>query len=341
VDVKTTVRWAAMVCPLVLGLVTITPALCQAPKAEDAMSKATAFAAALAMPWGEDTQAALREDVNAARKAEWRVTFGTFASVGVDPRTGRITSAADYSGGLAHAMAKAPPNLDNAAALAHATEILKLAGLADAAQWGSPDVALQEEAPGVWRFAVKFPCQYQGIPYRYGCATVLLAAEDGKLLVLSTALDLPIPASTAVLVKEEAASESALTYASKVSSSPEAGTASAKLMIVTPNSYWVSKGLGATEDSTIARTAWVVTVEQAGRQFMFWMDAADGRLLGGTQSKGLVEMSAPRLPPAVAGGQRDTGSLLRLWGTALIAASVLLAAGALFVARRNARRSAA
>jgi len=309
----------------------------QAPTAEVAATKAAAFAAALNMPWGEETQTVLHENVNPARKAEWVTTYGSFSSIGVDRRTGAIVSAVDYSAGMAHIAAQAPAKLDEAAATARAQDIITRAGLAAVANLGAPEVQLQQHAhePDAWRFAVKYPVQYQGIPYEYGCVTVLLAAEDGKMLALSSAIDVPVPASTTASVDEKTANESALGYASKLSPSAEPGTASAKLMIVVPNSYWVSSGLGASEDATIARTVWVVTVEQAGGQLIFWIDAADGRLLGGTQSRGGV--ARPASGPGATG--LDVGARYRAVGVALIAVSLLVAGAAVFTARRNARRS--
>ena len=115
---------------------------------------------------------------------------------------------------------------------------------------GPPEVELDHQETCTSEFTVRFRRQYNGIPYDGGGALVSLAAEDGKLLVLSAGLDSPTPASTAVNVDEGTAKASALGFASKVAPSLGLTTAWAKLMIVVPNSYWVGKGLGAEEDAT-------------------------------------------------------------------------------------------
>ncbi len=294
------------------ALVAASVSLCyaQATTADVAATKAAAFATALNLPWGDETQTVLRQNVNQARKAEWVTTYGSFSSIGVDQRTGAVVSAVDYSEVMAHTAAQAPAKLDQAAAIARAQDIITRAGLITAANLGTPEVKLQQDSQGVWRFAVKYPCVYQGIPYEYGCVTVLVAAEDGKLLALSSAINVPVPASTTATVDEKTATTSALGYAAKLTPDTSSATASAKLMIVAPNSYWNAWGLGAKEDSTVARTAWVVTATQNGAQLIFWIDAADGRLLGGTQSMGAVVHPAsallarrhgPRRPPPAFG----------------------------------------
>ncbi len=279
----------------------------QVDTAKDAATKAAAFATAQNMPWGDDIQTVLRQNVNAARKAEWVTTYGNLASVGVDQRTGAVVCAVDFSEVTAHVTAKAPAKLDQAAALTRAQDIVTRAGLTSVANLGTPDVQLQQADPDAWRFAIKYPLLYQGLPYEYGCVTVMLAAEDGKLLALSSAIDVPVPASTAATVDQNAATTSAVGYAAKVAPAMASPQTSAKLMIVAPNSYWNAWGLGAKEDGTVARTAWVVTAKQNGGELIFWIDAADGLLLGGTQSlrrgsppgprRGLAPRGHSRPPP--------------------------------------------
>lgn len=260
-----------------------TAVTAEAATAEAATARAADFATGLTMPWAESTEAVLRENINPARKAEWVVKCGAFSSVGVDPRTGRITSAVDYSAALTHALTPAPVKLDKAAAVARATDILTRAGLLQAVDAKAPEVRFHESDPGAWRLSVKFPCVYQGIPYQYGGATVLLGANDGAFLALSSAVDVAPPADTTVTVDEKAAADSALALSARVSASDEPVTASATLMIVVPNSFWITAGVGAKEDGTVARTAWVVTVSKGERLLVFWIDAADGRVLGGTR----------------------------------------------------------
>ena len=170
-----------------------------------------------------------------------------------------------------------------------------------------------------------FPQQYQGISYENG-VVVCITAEDGKLIYLSAGLDAPAPASTAVTVDENAAKTSALAYANQLApAAAGAATSMAKLVIVLPNSYWTGKGLGAREDSTVAHVAWVVTESISGNDLIFWIDAADGRLLGGTQSLGALAALAPSASTIHGPGEMESGAFARLLGNTSLAARILFA----------------
>jgi hypothetical protein len=255
--------------------------------------RAAAFAAQVGMPWGEPTGSEVRDNANDARKAEVVVNYHDFASIGVDPNRGVITSAVDYAAVTEHAASPAEAKLDNAAALSRAQEIVKAAGLEGVLDWEKPTVKLQESSPGVFRYTVTWRPTYKGIPYDLVGAAVMLSAVDGRMLALSTALDVTPPASVEVLVPKDTAVQSAVELVSKADARFVLEEETAELRVVIPNSYWSRYGLGENVSTDLSRVAWVVDLRGKGRSLVFWVDAADGNLLGGTESKGTVSTASP------------------------------------------------
>jgi len=87
-----------------------------------------------------------------------------------------------------------------------------------------------------------------------------------------------------------------------------AASASARLMVVPPNYYWEAepkRNLHSLYPGAPSRVAWVVTLSEGDGYKQFWMDAGDGSLLGGTQTKGA---GGPETPPSAAGQARPSGA---------------------------------
>jgi hypothetical protein len=185
---------------------------------------------------------------------------------------------------------------------------------------------------------------HTGIPFNRGGVGVMLSAADGRLLALSSGLDIAPPESVTVSVPEESATAAAITYASHLDSSSQPAETQAELRIVVPNSYWARRGLGEEIAEPGSRVAWVVELREAeGHYRIFWIDAADARLLGGTQSKSAVpatrtrsaSTTSTRLPHRSGGVD---GPAARPFAIAIPAAIVVVAlvAGTLLLARRAA-----
>ncbi len=272
-----------------LWLASLSPGLSEVVSAERATSRAAEFAQALDLPWGEGTTAVLRENVNQARLAEWEVSFHDFATVGVDPKRGIVLSAVDYSAVTEHEELKQPPALEEQAALARAADIIGLAGLKDVAELEEPTVLLHELSPDVYRYIVLWRVLHRGIPFEDARVQVTLSAWDGRLLVLSSGLDIPAPESVGVSVSEEAAVGAALDFAWQLEPQLTPSETETELRIVVPNAYWTRSGLGRAVTDSGSRLARVVAVRDAnGRERVFWIDAATGALLGGSESGSAV-----------------------------------------------------
>jgi hypothetical protein len=295
------------------------------------------------MPWGEGTTAALREDISQSRTAEWEVAFHDFATIGIDPSRGVVTSAVDYSAVAEHEAAKEPPVLDEQAAVACGTEIIRLAGLEGAATLEAPTVALQECSPGVYRYTICWRMMHQGIPYDIGGVQVMLSAADGRLLVLSSGLDVPAPPRVSVATTETSAAAAAVDYALRAGSPFEPAEVDTELRIVLPNAYWSHWGLGPEALDAGSRAAWVTMVrDDRGRVRVFWIDAETGTLLGGSQSLDALPAAAAASGPAPAAalhahaGARTARPQARFL---LIAVPVLAALGVTVGLLRRVRRA--
>jgi len=323
-------------CSLLLAA--LGPAYGEALSADQAKSKAAEFAKALSLPWGDTIEVALRENISTSRRAEWQAKFGRFSYVGVS-LNGVVTSAADFSQAETHSAAKAPPELKEAEAAARASEIVTLAGIPQVASLSSPRITLEHGTPGASEFRVLYDREYKGIPFEQCGVDICLAGDTGAMLWLSTGLDVPNPDSTEVKFGEQEAKDSAIKDLAVVAPSRQVTDISSTLKIVLPNSYWASQEVGEQEDATKSRVAWVVSLTTADGIFVFWIDAQDGRVLGGARSGGRIDLvpspSNKQVPERI-----DHQTVSRLVGAGLLLASFLLALAGISIHRRRGRTTA-
>ncbi len=320
---------------------------------KDALAIAGDFATAVGMTWGEPTEVVLKQDAGHNRDREWHIGFHDFATIGVNPSKGFISSAVDYSVSrrdyaLAseHPLSQEQPQLDEETALARAGRILALAGLEDAVQLESPVLLLRQHsvAPDVYCYLCNWRLMYQGVPFDDGGVMLQLSPADGRLIVLSTGLDIPAPESVRAVVDRPTAETAAQGLCRSLDSRFRPAETEMELRIVVPNSYWADRGLGEEITEAGSRVAWVVKLREAGGHFRtFWIDAANGTLLGGTQSKGAVSdtttTSSGSTTSAIAvdPGPKSASTGVPRSVTAMAAAAVLaLAAGVLLRRRRAA-----
>jgi len=266
--------------------------------AEDAKRRAAAFAQALWLPWDGPAEVTLRKDVTPTRPAEWLVACPGQASLGLDPRTGAVLSAVAYANDPRYG---ASPLQTKEMAIPRASAMLVRAGLSDKATYAMPQAEFRPVDPGGPRWFVRFPLQYHGIVYEDGGVTVEFTPGQGKLASLAAGLDVLVPRDTTVKIAKDSALQSARTFVSKVGAQHAVPLKlSAALRIVVPNSHWAPRGLGAQESRAASRVAWVVTAqarpaqEAVSREYAFWIDAADGRLLGGSEG---TPQAAAQVPP--------------------------------------------
>ncbi len=249
-----------------------------------ARTVASKFAAAVGMTWGTPTRSELHKDVNAERRQELMLDFGDSASVGIDPTRGVVSSAVDYAAVTALNSRPAPAKLDKAAAVARAKKVMEAARLEGTLPLEPPTAWLKREERAA-SYYVWWRPTYRHIPYDSVAVQVNISAADGRLITLSTGLDVVPPRSTKVTVSKESAVRSSTEWAKRFDASFRASTTKAEVRIVTANSYWTFYKLGR-RVSPDSRVAWVVEVIDGGRHLIFWIDAANGDLLGGTQSQG-------------------------------------------------------
>jgi len=260
-----------------------------------AAETATAFAQAVGLPWGAELQTV--EEAGAGRygdRTHFQVKYFEFADVTIDAADGSIVAAHNGSG-LAEFMAKPTKvNLTEADALVRATAIAEAMGLSRASAV-LHDVKLQEFTEGeLYKWHIRWVRTINGIPYDSDMAIAMLDPATGSLLGAGKAFWSAPPETTDVVVSKDQALQSARAYARTLGIHETSLPASVELKVVQPNNYWDMGTRVPVPFPGFSRVAWVVTLRvpspafgpEAVAEKVFWIDAADGRLLGGTQSMG-------------------------------------------------------
>jgi hypothetical protein len=125
-----------------------------------------------------------------------------------------------------------------------------------------------------------------GILFYDDALTVYLQAASGQPTSGYASWSSRMPESMEVKVSEEQAEALALRFASKRGPLLKKPTFTAELRIVHPNGHWTSRPVRSMRYDSPTRLAWVVEMERrSGRTLrtIFWIDAADGSLLGGAE----------------------------------------------------------
>jgi hypothetical protein len=125
-----------------------------------------------------------------------------------------------------------------------------------------------------------------GIPFYDDALTVYLKAASGQPTSGYASWSSRMPESMEVKVSKEQAQALALRFASKRGPLLKKPTFTAELKIVHPNGHWTSRPVRSIRYDSPTRLAWVVEMERrSGRTLrtIFWIDAADGSLLGGAE----------------------------------------------------------
>jgi len=273
--------------------------------ADAACQKAGAIARALDLPWGEQVEV-VRESA-AGRYGDrdhWVVKYFNFAEITLNALDGAVVSAINLS---AFAELVAEPTVVNTTeqvALARATDIARTIGV-----FSEPvrlrDVRLHPDGEGQdSQWHVRWVRTADGIPYRGDGAIVMLEPTTGKLLGTGTSFWSRPPESTKVHIEESAGLLGARQHARALGITEADVPPTVELQVVQPNNYWKrTRDYGsqiAIPYPGYSRVAWAVTIKEpstlgqegAVSQKLFWIDALDGKLLGGAQSIGVLS-SAP------------------------------------------------
>jgi hypothetical protein len=213
----------------------------------------------------------------------WEVDFGA-ALVGVDPETGDILSATDFSkGDLLRSAETTGKRIGEQEARQTAERVLDLVGRPADLQF---EKSFQRNHSKEWRFL--WARTFQGIPYLYDKIQVRISPLDGKMLGYGRQfVSAPPPSAQIAIEREDAISAARGVAASLGIAGADTAPVAAEVFVVQPDNYW---GPGPATDGwgrgAPSRVAWVVRLGDECDCKEFWIDAAEGSLLGGTQTLG-------------------------------------------------------
>ncbi len=303
---------------------------------QQALAAAAEVAAALDIPFGEGASATLKP--GGFMPPEWEVRFHSFSSVRVEAKTGRVIGIVDHSALQESYSSADQPAIAEEEAVAIADNALSAMGHPNSLVF--KDATLKAPIDDIPAWICKWDETWQGIPYYRGGpqgASAWVTAATGKVVSAALYPPLPAPASAEVRLSEAEAIAIASDLAQDQLPPLAQPETTAQLRIVQPNHQWSKSGMVEVRYDDPSCVAWVVQLTEVGeggrvgRAAEFWVDAADGSIVGGAISGG----SPPPSPPASASAV-PIGRISVL--SAIAAALLALTATVLVRARRAAAR---
>jgi len=306
-------------------------------QAED---KAARLADALGWSYGPPSGARLEPEPSSwPHPPRYRVDFSKAAEICVYAETGEIQGGVDDTV-AALLSGPHPPEgkLGEREAREAAERVLDV--------WGRPadirlEKAFQRPDSKYWVFIWKRT--FQDIPYVYDAMEIAVSPVAGKLVYFGRSfLSAPPPTAEAKVSEQEAIAAARDAAAKKGMADSAAASASARLMVVQPNDYWEAKpNLESWYPGAPSRVAWVVRFTTGDGYREFWIDAADGRLLGGEASRGTGGLRTPPGAAGQAGPSGATGGVMSSARARILLGSglgLLALLGAFFVLRTRRAR---
>jgi len=268
-------------CLLIVGLGSLAANGATATTEREAAAIASAFARAMGWDYGPPSQTKLAELPTGERV--WEVEFSGEAGVQVGQETGRIRIVVDKSQlrDVQEVRRDAPAKLTELEARTAGERILDVVGR-------PTDIVFEcvenDRINKEWR--VRWKRTFQGIPYISDGVLVVLSPIDGELLAFGDKrISAPPEAAEVNLSPETAIQAARETAAALEMPGAISAAASVQLYVVQPDSYWGPGPLSdRLSDGAPSRVAWVVRLGDRGQKH-FWIDAADGTLLGGAQAR--------------------------------------------------------
>lgn len=212
-------------------------------------------------------------------KGLWSVEYPNESITKIDQETGEIVTYVRLPNSRPGASLPSP--LTDSDARKRAGEYLAKAGVPEGVD--EREAVLQKGLADRDIWSVLWVREIRGVEVYQNAVRVNVDANTGELLLLGKAIWTQEPAEWTVNVHEPRATEIAREHLGQVGLrlGPQS---SGKLMIVEPNFYWTSRFvLTPIKES---RLAWVLRIEKQDHGLAeIWVDAADGSILGGGQTK--------------------------------------------------------
>jgi hypothetical protein len=264
--------------------------------ATTAKQTAAAFAEAVDLPWAAD-QVETSEKLDAGRYGDrhhFVLKYFGFTEIAVDATDGAIVNVQNRSAVTQFLAEPTRVKLTEEEALARADQIAQAMAIS-VGDTAFRDVKLNEfTADEHYMWQVRWHRMCANIPYDSDGAIVMLDPETGNLLGAGKAFWARPPASTEVKIDSDEALSIARQQAAALALQETDLPPSVELRVVQPNNYWDLAEPVEIPHTGFSRVAWVVTFSvpsalggpDAVAHTVFWIDAADGRLLGGARSGG-------------------------------------------------------
>ena len=256
---------------------------------ERAKQIVAAFAARESLPYGDDvTVNYMGPDKNAPRQPTWNVSWHRFSEFDVDANTGAIASWSVLSVAGQGAGSLISPET----AAKSAEEALRAMGLPADAVFDKTTLPRRGFVAAYSLFWKRVTPE--GVPFMYDGAYVQVNPLTGKVWSAWILWSSRLPDNPKATLSKEQAIAIAKKVAASRPISKEFTATESELKVVHPNEYWSGSPIVPRYDSP-TRTAWIVTLSsppQFGGFLVYWVDATDGKILGGTQSKGGGRLSA-------------------------------------------------
>lgn len=275
---------------------------------EQAKQIVAAFAKRERLPFGEDaTVSYLDPNTNYLKPPAWQVRFHSFGEYEVDANSGAVIHWATLSA----AEAEGERRLDEAGARAAGEKALRALGLPADAVFGEARCASHGEGlPEQWtvRWNRRTP---QGVLFEDDGAFALLNAATGQVWSASLRWSSRLPDNTRVEIAKDQAVDLARKAAEQRPGVAVEPAGEPELKVVHPNGYWSASPVRWTRYDAPTRTAWIVNLTRKGPmgegRLIYWVDATDGAVLGGTQSMGGGPLTAGSAAAALRGRRHRPG----------------------------------
>ena len=272
---------------------------------QQALDAAAGAASALGIPFGDGATSTFKG--GGFMPPEWEVRFHSFSSIRIAAETGSVIGFVDHSAlRESYSSARQTP-LGESEAVAIAEGTLSAMGRPQGLVFR--DATLKAPVDDIPAWICEWDQIWQGIPYYRGGpegASVWVTGATGKVVSASIYPPLPAPESATVKVTQP----EAIAIASDLARTPPPvfrnPQTTADLKIVQPNYQWSESGMADVRYDDPTRIAWVVTLKdtdeegRTARAAEFWVDAADGSVVGGAMSGGGAPVPSPGTTSAFA-----------------------------------------
>ncbi len=248
--------------------------------ANEAVSIAERFAQKLNLPLkGVAKTEFLDPNRNFLTPPSWSVRFDPSGTVQVDAETGQVLAFQVSSSTTAR---RGRRTISQGQVVDTATKVAEAMGRPEDAVLES---ALRSSYENDWSVTWRRRTP-DGIPFYDDELTVHLGSASGQPTGAHMRWSGRMPESMEVRVSKEQAEALALRFATKRGPLLRKPTFTAELRIVHPNGHWTKDSLRGVRYDDPTRLAWVVEVLREPAQvsrMIFWIDAANGSLLGGSE----------------------------------------------------------